>query len=292
MKAKTLPITVLILSAAALLTSGCDLFDFLSNSTTVSPDDRTATALAAIVPQPVLPNTDLTQASIDLTSRAVMTQEQAVAQSSNRATDTPSPTVTPTATLTPPGTPTGAKPLRGTVHQRSNVRYGAGAAFMTKYGVQTGTRLEVLARDVDGGWLQVQGVGGHNAGWINAKLLQLDGNADVMSLPEINPDTGLPVVTFYGPPVVTRVSSAGGQVTVEWAPVTVRADLMPGEGVPIYVVEVWSCNSGKKSYTVLGTNDTTTIFPVEIGCGQDAKALLRLQFKEGVSAATIIALPQ
>jgi hypothetical protein len=144
---------------------------------------------------------------------------------------------------------------------------------------------------VDGGWLDIEGVGGHNTAWINAGLVQLDGNADVMQVPEVNPDIGLSISGFYGPPTVTSVNSSGGEETVEWSMIPVRKDLLPGEGVPIYIVEVWSCKDGKPAFDAYGTNDLTITFPLETGCGPQPRALIRLQFKEGFSKGEAILLP-
>jgi hypothetical protein len=112
-----------------------------------------------------------------------------------------------------------------------------------------------------------------------------------MTLPVVTPEKILPVSTFYGPPAVTSVSVIGGQATVSWAPVDVRSDLMPGEGVPLYLVEIWTCKDGKPTFSVIGRNDTSASFPVDSSFGP-SRAVLRLQFKEGVSKGQEIPLNQ
>jgi hypothetical protein len=196
--------------------------------------------------------------------------------------------VTKTPTATPTFTPAKTS-LRGTVQQRSNARYGPGAAFLYKYGLAAGTTMEVIGRDVDGGWVVVQAIGGHNPAWINANLIQIDG--DVMSLPVVDPDSLLTISHFlgYGPPAITDTSINGDQVTLSWAPVTLRIDQYPGPGIPIYLVEIWTCNQGKQTFAVIGTNDTTVTFPIDNSCGQ-SRAEVRLQFKEGFTTADLIPL--
>ncbi|HUH95764.1 MAG TPA: hypothetical protein VLZ89_00290 [Anaerolineales bacterium] len=201
-------------------------------------------------------------------------------------TSTPTATATSSATSTSTATATPAK-LIGTINQTTNGHYAPGKPFMGPYGLPKGARLEAIGRTDDGNWVLVQAIGGKKPAWIAAASIDLDG--DVMTLPVVDPDTILPISNFYGPPDVTSVVMSGSSVTLEWAPIEVRVDLVPGYPLNIYIVEIWSCDQGKKVYTAYGTDDTTITVPVDDSCGQ-AQAYVRLQFKEGFTTAQLLPL--
>jgi hypothetical protein len=193
-----------------------------------------------------------------------------------------------TATSPPP---VAVSSLRGTVNRRSNCRYGPGAPYQYKYGVNNGTPMEVIGRDADGNWLKVQGVGGHNPCWIKAE--QIDAGGDVMVLPDAYPqNNGLPISPYF-PQIAVTSSSSGGHVTVEWPQHAIRADLNTEEGIE-YIVEVWTCVDGKPNFTPIGIGvDQVTMaeFDIDSSCGFASHADLIGEDKEGFSPPTLIAVP-
>ena len=215
------------------------------------------------------------------------------------STDTPTPSATPTATSTPTSTPTATatatltptatlatvSSLRGTITQKTNGHYAPGKPFMGPYGLPTGVTVTLTGRTDDGNWVLVSG---RQDAWISVDSTNLNPN-QVMSLPVMNPFVALPISNFYGPPVITSAVSNGTQATLEWNPIKIRIDLLPGYGVPIYIVAVNTCMGGKKVFLVVGTDDTTLTVPIDNGCGQSTGQVI-LQFKEGYARGTLIPL--
>jgi hypothetical protein len=196
---------------------------------------------------------------------------------------------TATATLTVVVSPVSV--LKGSVLQRSNCRYGPGAFFLSKIGMLAGAPIEIIGRDIDGGWAYIQFAGTHNLCWINSKLIQVDG--DLKSLQDYYPDKApLPRTSKFGGASITSVSGSSASITVEWAPVVLSTIAMPsGAGETEYVIEVWTCINGAPGYTTLGTNDTTLSFPVDDSCGMTLHANLVTQTNLGISGIATIKLP-
>jgi hypothetical protein len=203
----------------------------------------------------------------------------------------PAPALAPTPTTASTDTPLPVSSLRGTVTQTSNCRYGPGAAYLYKYGVRPGTPMEAIGRDADGSWLKVQGVGGNNPCWINAQLIQVEG--DRIALPDAYPlTTGLPISPYFERISVTSVWEDGQGVNVEWAPHEIPEELgIKEEGVVEYIVEVWTCVDGQPDFTAFGTDETTYALQIDNSCGVASHATVIGQDKEGFSPPATINLP-
>ena len=80
--------------------------------------------------------------------------------------------------------------------QKSNCRYGPGAAYLYEWGLYPGNRVTVLGRNQDSSWLYVDPWTYVDYCWVKADLLELSG--DAASLPQIR--TLLPYTEFYWPP--------------------------------------------------------------------------------------------
>jgi hypothetical protein len=193
---------------------------------------------------------------------------------------------TPTVVPATPQSPTAvssASPLRGTVLQRSNCRYGPDWPYLYKYGLAPGIGMEVIGRDADGDWLQVQAVSGHNPCWIKSVQVRVDG--DVMRLPDAYAATNLlPISPFFQRVTITRTSQSGRTVTVDWAEHHIRGRAETGEGVE-YVIEVWTCVGGKPNFSAYGfpPGETSFSFQVDNSCGISSHADLVGEDKEGFS---------
>ncbi|MGE5249952.1 MAG: hypothetical protein ACM3QS_07020 [Bacteroidota bacterium] len=203
-----------------------------------------------------------------------------------------SPTPPPTESFTaspPTQPPVQVSSLRGTINQLANCRYGPGAPYLYKYGIKKTARMEVIGRDADGNWLKIQAIGGHNPCWINADLIDVEG--DVMQVADAYPSTnGLPISPFFEKIAITSISRDGGTVTVQWAEHTIRSDLVQPDAVE-YIVEVWTCMDGKPGFYALGTNDTSASFQIDESCGAASHADVIGQDKEGFSPPAVIDLP-
>ena len=170
--------------------------------------------------------------------------------------------------------------LRGSVLQLANCRYGPDWPYLFKYGLKQGTKMEVIGRDADGDWLQVQGIGGNNPCWVKAKYMQIEG--DVMTLPDAYPNTrDLPISPFF-PQMTISVSTSGGMVDVSWQEHSIRSDLETGENVE-YIVEIWTCVDGESAFYALGfpPDETSASFPIDNSCGITSQANVIGEDKEG-----------
>jgi len=187
-------------------------------------------------------------------------------------TSTPSlpPTETPTATITPT-----YAILRGKVLQQSNCRYGPGAPYLYKYGLYPGSNLEIIGRNELGTWILIQAIGGSNACWVKASLLEIKG--DVMSL-ELT-YTLLPQSPYYGPVPGVAAHRSGDEVTISWIGIQLR----PGddsEQFP-YLVEAWVCMDGKIIFTPVGSYATIIKVVDEAGCSEPSHGRVYAVEKHG-----------
>ena len=239
----------------------------------------TATPAPPLSPSPVLP------ASTVQAPSAVASPTKA---ETSTATAAPIPSATEMSTAT--GSATAASMLKGSVNQRSNCRYGPGAFFLSKIGMLAGAPIEVLGRDIDGGWAYIQFTGTQNLCWINSSLITVDG--DLMSLSDYYPDKAPLPRTSKFPGAAVLSASGSSTITVEWSPIVLPTIAMPaGAGETEYVIEVWTCRNGGPGYTTYGTNDTTLDIQVDDSCGMTVRANLITQTNVGISGVAAIPLP-
>ena len=236
----------------------------------------------AVSATPALPTATFT---LQVPSVAASPTTKAAAPPTETAAASPSATATLIVVVSP------ASLLKGSMLQRSNCRYGPGAFFLSKIGMLAGAPIEVIGRDIDGGWAYIQFAGTHNLCWINSKLIQVEG--DLMSLQDYYPDKApLPRTAKFGGAAITSANGTSGSITVEWTPVVLSTIAMPsGAGETEYVVEVWTCINGAPGYTAYGTNDTTLTFQVDDSCGTTSQANLLTQTNLGISGIASIQLP-
>ena len=183
----------------------------------------------------------------------------------------PTTTLTPTITQIPTITPTAAPP-RAKVLERTNCRYGPGAAYLYKYGLYPGNRMEIIGRNELGTWVYLQAIGGNNPCWAKADLLEVDG--DLFSVaPYYNK---LPYSELYQPPTGVGAVRAGDQVTVSWVPVWMTEDDYRG-----YLIEAWVCQEGQIVFTPVHIDGTVVAITDEAGCQQPSSGRLYTAEKHG-----------
>ena len=205
-------------------------------------------------------------------------------------TDTPLSTDTPTETCTPTITPTYAI-LRGKViPERANCRYGPGAAYLYKYGLVGGSNLEIIGRDQLGTWVLIQAIGGDNACWVKAELMEI--NDDVISLEPLDPHIVQAWSPYYAP--LTNVSASRDEtnpskVTMFWSPLVLRAG-DDAEQVP-YVVEAWVCQDGEIVFTPIGAYQTVAEVIDEPGCEEPSHGRVLAAEKHGYTQPVEIPWP-
>lgn len=215
---------------------------------------------------------------------------------------TPRPTALPTNTppFSPPIVPTPAPPtatgsvlgaissLRGTVTQQSSCRYGPSQYHLYKTGFKPQAPIKIIGCDADGDWLQIELSGGNTPCWINADLVQVEG--DVMALPDSYPqDRRLQMSDAFPQIALISASPGANGVTASWVHHEIREDLQQTDTVE-YVIDVWTCVDGKPAFYAVGTNDTVATFQIDNSCGVASYAHLIGQDEHGFSFPTKIPL--
>ncbi len=231
-----------------LLVSACvPLTPTVAPSATSMPTDTST-------PQPSSTTTSEPTATLTITPSPTSTYTLTV---------TPVPTVTsePTATSTPVYVV-----LRGVVNQgHVNCYYGPSKAYLYKYGLLKGNRLDIIGWQPDTGYLEVQAIGGDNPCWMNMEFMDIGGN--IQSVRPVSPEEiKLPQSPYYPAPVFAKAERSGDEVTVTWAPLKLK----PGddsEQEP-YLLETWVCRNGKITFAPIGTYQNRAKVVDEPGCAE------------------------
>lgn len=221
------------------------------------------------------------------------------------ATHTPAPSETPspsaTATLEPTLTPTPSPTatvtpiptyvvLRGVVNQEHvSCFYGPSKAYLYKYGLLKGNRLDIIGYIADTGYIEVQAIGGNNPCWMNLEWMDVQG--DINEVQPVDPLTvKRPWSPFYaGLSWVTAVRN-GNEVTISWAPLVLRAG-DDSEQEP-YLLEAWVCRGGKLTFVPIGAYQTTATVVDEPGCSEESFARVYGVEKHGYTKYLKIDWPQ
>lgn len=198
------------------------------------------------------------------------------------ATKTTPPTPQPIGIRLPTSTPTPIPTyiyLRGKVLvDQANCRYGPGWPYLYKYGVYKDSVLEIIGRNEAGSWVLIRGVGGTNACWVKASLLEIRG--DVMLVEPT--DTPLPSSPYYGPLTGVIAERRGDVVIVSWNPLYLRAG--DDSEQTSYVVEAWVCQGGDMIFIPLGSDATMVEIRDEWGCRETSRARVTAAEKHGYTA--------
>lgn len=214
---------------------------------------------------PALPAATPTQTPIALPTETPTT----LPSSTPTLTETLLPTATqtavpsPTATITP--IPTYVV-LRGIVNQEHvSCFYGPSKAYLYKYGLLKGNRLDIIGYVADTGYIEVQAIGGDNPCWMNLEWMDVQG--DINQVQPVDPLTvKRPWSTRYGALDFVTAARSGDEVTVTWSPmVLIAGDDSEQED---YLLEAWVCRSGKLTFVPIGSYETTATVVDEAGCSE------------------------
>lgn len=204
-------------------------------------------------------------------------------------TATTTPTLPPTNTPMPTVEPTYAI-LRGEVTVDQAVcHYGPGKPYLYKYGVYKGSNLEVIARDPQANYVEIQAIRGNNPCWLNAEYLKIKG--DVMTVKPVDPfKVQLPISPYYKYTGNVSAKREGNTVTVFWSPMVLRAgdDSLQ---VP-YVIEAYVCQNGKMVFTPLGFYQTAGKVTDEPGCSEPSRGRFIAAEKHGYTYPVEVPWPQ
>lgn len=152
-------------------------------------------------------------------------------------TATPAPTLEPTSTPDPSVTTSPALP-QAALLQYADCLHGPATFYTYKTSFPVGQQVEVLGRSEDGGWIEIEEVGGWNSCWIQASQAQLQ-SGRIEDLPVVAPM--LPRSEYeYGPPLNTTARRQGDEVTISWEAVYMSADEVQG-----YLIDAYVCQDGQ-----------------------------------------------
>jgi len=216
---------------------------------------------------------------------AALTATQSVAAVPTDVPTSTFPTI-PIRPVTPTATPTSApRTLRATVTAGLlSCRYGPGPEYLYLYALRQGANITLIGR-ADGDNWHWAWVDGRNKCWVNTSYLRVEG--DWRDLPIVYPGIArLPTSPYYPPTSIISVVRLGNSVTVEWAPVRLRAGDEEDEYMQHYILEVWHCTNGALIFEPLATNDTFLTLTDEPGCSSPSHGRLFVQEKHGFSGPT------
>lgn len=220
-----------------------------------------------------------------------------VPQPTETVTVVPSKTPAPTATVKPTATPVPtftATPvyskLRGKVIINQAVcHYGPGAPYLYKYGVYKDSNLELLSRDPQGIYIEVQAIGGNNPCWVKAAYFEING--DLASLKPVMPEeVKLPRSPYYAPPIGVKASRSGDEVTITWQPLSLKAG-DDSEQTP-YIVEAWVCQNEALTFLPIGSYQSRVKVIDQPGCTQISRGRLLAAEKHGYTRPVEIPWPK
>jgi hypothetical protein len=206
---------------------------------------------------------------------------------------TPTLTTVPTSTAT--GTPAPPASLEGTVDSDLlSCRYGPGAQYLYQYGLSKGNEVEVIgkAENAGGSWLYIHATGYQRPCWVNAKFLQVQGDASTLA--SVYPENA-PLIMFYHDkfPPVTDVSASrsGDRVEVYWNGYELALGDRESAESPQYLVEFWTCQAGQIVFSSYGAFEEAAVVQDEAGCAEPSHGQVFIAHKDGYVGPVAIPWP-
>ncbi|MBI5933359.1 MAG: hypothetical protein HY867_06590 [Chloroflexi bacterium] len=196
-------------------------------------------------------------------------------------THTPLPTETPTSTPEP--TPSVFEPttlLTGSVNTGvAYCRFGPEQVYVARYGLRFGKSLEVIGRTSASDWLLVREVGGATAKscWISAPLLAVTGDLATLAVAPVTWVTS----QKYPPPSNILATRNGSAINLTWEPVKVDQNDIYNEGR--YLLEVWLCQGGVLSRSLVSVKGAQANLTDEPGCAEPSHGQLYTSTRDGYS---------
>lgn len=178
-------------------------------------------------------------------------------------TSSPSPKTALTRTATP--VPTYVV-LRGVVNQEHvNCYYGPSKAYLYKYGLLKGNRLDIIGYMADTGYIKVQAIGGDNPCWMNLEFMDVQG--DINSVTPVDPlSINLPWSPYYPALSFAKAERDGDEVTISWTALQLRSG-DDSEQEP-YLLETWVCRDGNLIFNPVGVYVNKASVIDETGCAE------------------------
>lgn len=149
--------------------------------------------------------------------------------------------------------------------------------YLYKYGLLGGSNLEIIGRTGLGTWVLIQAIGGSNPCWVNAEMMQING--DVMTVAPLDPHIVMAWSPYYGALCGVSAIRDGNEVIVFWDALPLRAG-DDSEQVP-YVLEAWVCVDGQIVFTPVGAYTIAAKVMDEPGCSEPSHARVLAAEKHG-----------
>jgi len=175
----------------------------------------------------------------------------------NTLTPTTSPTFQPKQTFTV---------LRGVVNQEHvSCFYGPSKAYLYKYGLLKGNRLDIIGTIADTNYIEVQAIGGNNPCWMNLEWMDVQG--DIHSVKPIDPLTiNIPWSPYYPALNWAKATRSGNTVTIDWALLKLRAG--DDSEQELFLLEAWVCRDEKLTFVPIGAYENKVMVLDEPGCNE------------------------
>jgi hypothetical protein len=160
--------------------------------------------------------------------------------------------------------------LRGLVNQgHVNCYYGPSKAYLYKYGLLKGNRLDIIDWLPDTGYIEVQAIGGDNPCWMNRDFVEIKG--DINTVKPVDPrDIKLPWSPYYPALAFAKAERSGNEVTVTWSLLKLKAG--DSSDQEPYLLEAWVCRGGKITFVPVGAYQNQVNVVDEPGCGGQSHA--------------------
>lgn len=160
--------------------------------------------------------------------------------------------------------------LRGVVNQgHVNCYYGPSKAYLYKYGLLKGNRLDIIGWQPDTGYIEVQAIGGDNPCWMNRDFMDIEG--DLFTVKPVGPEEiKLPWSPYYPALAFAKAERNGNEVTVTWSPLKLKAG--DDSEQELYLLEAWVCRAGKLTFTPVGAYRNQARVTDEPGCREPSHA--------------------
>jgi hypothetical protein len=222
----------------------------------------------------------------------------------------------PTVTETPIPQPVSCvAPQEATILQQVNCRYGPGSVYIYRAGGYPNLTVQVLGRadTAKGTWMYVQIPFQTPVAkcWINADPQFSEYQGDVSCLESYYPEKApLPPYSEFPdrfpPPNDVYTERNGDQVTIYWTVHPLGAGDRSDRGQPplepLYLIETWTCQGGKITFTPQGyyLNDLTVTDPFldgiivtdEAGCSEPSHGRIYLAHADGYVGPVEIPWPK
>ena len=178
----------------ALISLGCGLSQALADFTNNSQSTPTRIPLPTFTPTSVnIVTIDVSSTGSEPGAAETTEPEQTPVEVAAPESILPSPTPSPPPLPTEESSPPAAGPVTVNVQQNMNVRGGPGTNYPIIGPAPAGASSQVLGRNADNSWVQVEyppGSGG--TGWVYASLVQINGNLEAVPIVNAPPPPAQP----------------------------------------------------------------------------------------------------